>query len=160
VFLLDTYNEVYVWVGSGSNEIEKKKAMESAIEYVKSAQDGRDENTPILRIAAGFEPKMFTAHFHAWDPSKKVNYERQLQAMNLAGGANPVSVKDALAAYDKKYPLEDLKKRPLPPAVDASKLEYYLSDDDFKKAFNMDREAFSKLQQWKKNDLKKKVGLF
>lgn len=31
VFILDTYNEVYVWVGSGSNDVEKKMALETAV---------------------------------------------------------------------------------------------------------------------------------
>jgi len=80
VFILDTFNEVYVWVGSGSNEIEKKMAMESAVSFVETATDGRSKDTPILRINAGFEPRLFTAFFQAWDSSKRDNYERQLKS--------------------------------------------------------------------------------
>jgi len=157
---LDTYSEVYVWVGSGANEKEKEAALKGAVEYVETATDGRSKDTSILRVAAGFEPPLFTAFFHGWDPSKRDNYERQLKALNLAGGSKSVSVKANLAGYEKKYSLEDLKKRPLPTTVDAGVLENYLMDSEFQKAFKMSKDAFMALPAWKRNDAKKKSGLF
>lgn len=41
VFLLDAYNEVYVWVGDKSNATEKKMSLDAALQYVKNATDGR-----------------------------------------------------------------------------------------------------------------------
>jgi len=160
-FILDTFTEVYVWVGSGANEKEKEAAMRGAVEFVDTSTDGRSKDTSILRVNAGFEPPLFTAHFHGWDPSKKDNYERQLKALNLSGGnKNPVNVKANLAEYEKKYTFEELKKRPLPSTVNAAVLEMYLVDADFPKAFKVTKEAFMALPDWKKNDAKKKSGLF
>jgi hypothetical protein len=45
VFLLDTFNEVYVWVGDKSNAIEKKMSFDAALEYVANATDGRQKGT-------------------------------------------------------------------------------------------------------------------
>ena len=41
--------------------------MEFATQYVASADDGRDPELPIIRVNAGDEPRMFSAHFHGWD---------------------------------------------------------------------------------------------
>lgn len=43
--------------------------MKVAQEYINTASDGRSVDTPVVQIAAGNEPQMFTQHFHGWDPS-------------------------------------------------------------------------------------------
>ena len=70
IFILDTFNELYVWVGEKSNDTEKKMAFETAIAYVTTAEDGRSPDTPIIRVTSGYEPKMFTCHFLGWNPKK------------------------------------------------------------------------------------------
>ena len=57
------------------------------------------------------------------------------------------------------FSLETLKTM-LPQGVDNAKKEQYLSDEDFLKAFDVDRAAFSKLPGWKQQASKKKAGLF
>jgi hypothetical protein len=44
--------------------------------------------------------------------------------------------------------------------LDPSRKEEYLDDATFHSLFNMEREAFAKLSKWKKDEQKKKVGLF
>jgi len=63
----------------------------------------------------------------------------------------------------KIYPLKDLQLSNvvrLPRDVNRTKLELHLSDEDFQKAFRMDRKSFYSLQQWKQIDLKKRANLF
>jgi hypothetical protein len=63
----------------------------------------------------------------------------------------------------KVYPLKDLQligSVRLPKGVDRTKLEQYLSDEDFKAVFKMERASFAGLQAWKKLDLKKRANLF
>ena len=50
--------------------------------------------------------------------------------------------------------------RNLPPEVDSSKREEFLSDEDFFETFNMNRTEWAGLAAWKKKDLKKKAKLF
>ena len=40
IFLLDCFTEVYVWVGDGANDSEKKMASETARKYIEAAPDG------------------------------------------------------------------------------------------------------------------------
>ncbi|PIK60973.1 putative villin-1-like isoform X1, partial [Apostichopus japonicus] len=70
----------------------------------------------------------------------------------------PKKKEDNLESYPD-YSLDALKNNP-PGDVDVSKKELYLSETDFKATFGMDYEAFSKLPNWKKANLKKKAGLF
>ena len=44
--------------------------------------------------------------------------------------------------------------------LDPSRKEEYLDEATFKSLFNMDLAAFAALSKWKKDELKKKVGLF
>lgn len=67
VYLLDTFTQLFVWIGGKSTQQEKDKAMEFAASYAVDADDGRDPELPIIRVTAGEEPPMFACHFHGWD---------------------------------------------------------------------------------------------
>jgi calcium/calmodulin-dependent protein kinase I len=59
------------------------------------------------------------------------------------------------------YPLERLVVGASWPAgIDITQREAYLSDDEFKKVFNMSREDFYRLPLWKRSNLKKEKKLF
>ncbi|CAN0099992.1 unnamed protein product [Ascophyllum nodosum] len=68
VMLLDTVATVYMWIGAAANETERVEAMKVAQQYINTASDGRSPDTPVVQIAAGNEPSMFTQHFRGWDP--------------------------------------------------------------------------------------------
>jgi len=164
VFLLDTYNEVFVWVGAGSNEVERKQALITAVKYVEENADGRSKDTPVYRLNSGFEPPNFTAHFLGWDPvlakSNEDPYERKLREATGGGPAPLQSAQSALADYSKKYSYEDLKNKNLPSSVDQGNLEHYLSDDEFAKVLKMSRKDFEAQPKWKKDASKKAAKLF
>ncbi|XP_033756853.1 actin-binding LIM protein 1-like isoform X1 [Pecten maximus] len=60
------------------------------------------------------------------------------------------------------YPYEKLKisNFELPKDTDRNMLEIHLVQEDFEDLFNMNKEDFSRLAEWKRNDLKRKVDLF
>jgi hypothetical protein len=67
VFLLDLFTSIFVWIGSGSTENEKKRGVEMAQKFITDANDGRDADMPVTRVFAGSEPVMFTTQFAGWD---------------------------------------------------------------------------------------------
>ncbi|KAM4664600.1 gelsolin isoform 2-T3 [Discoglossus pictus] len=67
VMLLDTWDQVFVWIGNEAQEDEKKEALASASKYIASDPANRDKRTPIAVIKQGFEPPTFTGWFLAWD---------------------------------------------------------------------------------------------
>ncbi|MCJ8742715.1 hypothetical protein PDJAM_G00085410 [Pangasius djambal] len=65
----------------------------------------------------------------------------------------------------KVYPYEMLivnhrGRCKLPPGVDRTRLERYLSPEEFQSLFGMPMAEFDRLSLWKRNELKKKVSLF
>ncbi len=116
VAMLDAYNAVYLWIGGKSRETDKKIAMETAVEYVQKATDGRPKTT-VLNVKEGSEPIGFISTFHGWEGAVT-----QVQGITE-------SVHEALKEYspDKLYSYEELKKMKekdtLPKSIDKTELE-------------------------------------
>jgi hypothetical protein len=100
VMLLDTFKEVYIWIGGGSNDKERSSAMEIAKSYVETATDGRAKDIPIVRIVAGSEPPMFTQHFRGWDSDMLLKqtfidpFEAKMKALKEKEAAEEAATKD------------------------------------------------------------------
>lgn len=67
IMILDTWDQVFVWVGNEANEDEKNETLTSAVKYIESDPAGRDKRTPIVTVKQGFEPPTFTGWFLGWD---------------------------------------------------------------------------------------------
>ncbi|KAM7097041.1 villin-1 isoform 1-T1 [Ciconia maguari] len=178
VYLLDTWDQVFFWVGKGANESEKEAAAVMVQEYLRSHPSGRDLDTPIIVVKQGHEPPTFTGWFLAWDPlnwADKKSYEAlraELGDESSLGQLTSVltSTQEAFTATttlrpDKLeiFPLDVLvntSAEDLPQGVDPSRKEYHLSDQDFQTVFGMNRSAFGNLPLWKQQKLKKDKGLF
>ena len=48
VMILDTFSEVFVWVGRGANEVEKKEGLKTACEYIETDPSNRDLDSTLL----------------------------------------------------------------------------------------------------------------
>uniref|UniRef100_A0A8C4N565 Gelsolin n=1 Tax=Equus asinus asinus TaxID=83772 RepID=A0A8C4N565_EQUAS len=69
VMLLDTWDQVFVWVGKDSQDEEKTEALTSAKRYIDTDPAHRDRRTPITVVKQGFEPPSFVGWFLGWDDS-------------------------------------------------------------------------------------------
>ncbi|XP_077478181.1 gelsolin a isoform X1 [Stigmatopora argus] len=67
VMILDTWEQVFVWIGNEAQDEEKTEAMTSAVRYIETDPANRDRRTPIVKIKQGFEPPTFTGWFLGWD---------------------------------------------------------------------------------------------
>lgn len=89
VMILDGFNEVFVWIGSGSTEREKAMGVTTAHEYLKAAKDGRPENVPVHSVMAKEEPPQFALYFLGWDDAAakagEDHYTRSLARMHQGG---------------------------------------------------------------------------
>ncbi|XP_059192331.1 gelsolin-like isoform X2 [Centropristis striata] len=68
VMILDTWDQVFMWVGNEANEDEKTEAAASALRYIESDPADRDSGMPIVIVKHGFEPPTFTGWFLGWNP--------------------------------------------------------------------------------------------
>lgn len=105
VMILDAYREVFVWIGQGANETERKMALETVQNYINSDPSGRDPDTPIFQIQQGFEPPNFTGHFHAWDAEKwshgKTYEQLKSEATGVASAPVAFTAKTAAPTVQK-----------------------------------------------------------
>ncbi len=154
-----------MWIGNGANAEEKKRSLETSIDYVKADTSGRKvEDTIFITVRQGFEPPNFTGHFFAWDPKKwsdGQSYEDMKKALT-SGEELTSSVAADLAKFSvsAKFTFAQLSAAVLPEGVDASQKEQYLADDEFKQVLGISRAEFNALPGWKKANARKKSGLF
>jgi len=148
MLILDLHNVVYLWIGKEHNHMgDRKLALELVLEYVAKAPDGRPPNDPKV-VKEGFEPLDFGAAF---------------QAFRFSGKTVPLMlVSEALSEFSETYiPYEQLKnKKTLPSTVDTSRLEDYLSNEEFETVFATKREEWKERPLWKRQEEKKKAGLY
>ncbi|NP_001080503.1 villin 1 S homeolog [Xenopus laevis] len=176
VFLLDAWDQVFMWIGKSAHETEKKEAALTAQEYLKSHPGNRDINTPIIIVKQDYEPPTFTGWFLAWDPFKWENMKSYNDLKSELGDTSTfeqISLEITTQQFTAQtqistpsyqtYPSEMLvNKTPdeLPPGVDTTRKEEYLSTDEFRIIFGMTRSEFQALPEWRKQNIKKTKGLF
>ncbi|CAM9773741.1 unnamed protein product [Ectocarpus sp. 12 AP-2014] len=119
VMLLDTVSSVFVWVGPQANETERSESMNVAQQYINTASDGRSPDTPVLQVAAGNEPPLFTQHFRGWDPllTDKNTFVDPYQAKLAAAKEEEAKMETKYAEAPGTITLDDL---PAPPANGAA----------------------------------------
>ncbi|XP_014899892.1 advillin [Poecilia latipinna] len=168
IMLLDTWDQLFLWIGKEANEVERKEAVVTSQEYLRTHPGDRDPDTPIVLIKQGFEPPTFTGWFGAWDPSKwsgGKSYEELKK--ELGEDLTPIVLQTEENAEAEKtfqpFPPDMLiNKQPdeLPEGVDPSAKEKHLSDADFASVFGLSKDKFVSLPQWRQLKLKKEKGLF
>nr|XP_029506459.1 villin-1-like [Oncorhynchus nerka] len=95
VMLLDTWEEIFLWIGRSANEYETKEACNSALEYLRTHPAGRDPDTPIVSVKQGYEPLTFTGWFNTWDPEKwsgGSSYEEMKQNLGDVASISQITV--------------------------------------------------------------------
>jgi advillin len=150
VFILDTWYRVFIWQQQASAS-DRKKAMEVAVNYATSVQDGRPKDCPVLLVTAKEEPLMFINHFHAWRPIPK-------DPSAFVATLKPAA--EELAKFTKSYTYQELVDKKFPAGLDTTKLDTYLSDEEFEEVFEMTREVFATQPVWKQQKLKRDKQLF
>lgn len=91
VMLLDTWEEIFLWIGKTSNTYERNEAVSSAKDYLKTHPAGRDLATPIIMVKQGYEPLTFTGWFSAWDPYKWSDGKSYEEMKNSLGDVSAIS---------------------------------------------------------------------
>ena len=82
VMILDTGENVYLWIGPSSSEIEVKLAFKSTQVYIQNLKIKQPKRPrKLLLTTKGKEPLAFTKCFHAWSKHKNMqigNLEKKL----------------------------------------------------------------------------------
>ncbi|XP_065184620.1 uncharacterized protein LOC135815272 [Sycon ciliatum] len=82
VLLLDTGNQVFMWIGEAALQNESQGANKMALDYLASDQTGRKpETTAIHVVLQRYEPITFTSHFLHWDAGLWDQEQSSLEAV-------------------------------------------------------------------------------
>eukprot|EP01132_Coremiostelium_polycephalum_P002473 gene2473-3060_t len=159
VFIFDNCKNIFIWSGSKAPEKEKKRGTEIALDYLKLLKDGRSDSD-VLFITENEEPLNFTCYFHSWD-SFRFFLNNGADSNEQEDSPKVENAINVLKKYYQTVPYDQLlNPKTLPPEIDKSVLEMYLSDDEFKKVFNLSKQEWEKIPAWKKIELKKTASLF
>ncbi|VDK20015.1 unnamed protein product [Taenia asiatica] len=114
--------------------------------------------TRAVAVYAGIEPEEF---LHLFPPSSRPAEAAAYHLSNGKSAGQADQVGELLNRLENmKFSLKELQQYPRPPDLDITRLEIYLTDEDFENAFHMSRGAFAELPEWKKLNLKRSVNLF
>eukprot|EP00252_Welwitschia_mirabilis_P024171 TRINITY_DN7065_c0_g1_i1.p1 TRINITY_DN7065_c0_g1~~TRINITY_DN7065_c0_g1_i1.p1 ORF type:complete len:1024 (+),score=247.76 TRINITY_DN7065_c0_g1_i1:394-3465(+) len=117
VMILDSFSEIYVWVGQSVDSKLKQKALNIGQKYMEKdvLLEKRSLETPFFVILEGGEPSFFT-RFFTWDSSKSAmhgnSFQRKLSI--LKNGMSPVSEKPkrrSPATYSGRSSVPDKTQR-------------------------------------------------
>ncbi|XP_071349655.1 advillin [Trachinotus anak] len=169
VMLLDTWDQVFLWIGKEANEVERKEAVVTSQEYLRTHPGNRDPDTPIVMVKQGFEPPTFTGWFTAWDPSLwsgGKSYEELKKEFGDAASTVEVSTEQDCGESEKyfqPFPPDTLVNKlasELPEGVDPTQKEKHLNDSDFSSIFGITKAEFVCMPRWKQLNMKKEKGMF
>uniref|UniRef100_A0A8C2YYE4 Advillin n=1 Tax=Cyclopterus lumpus TaxID=8103 RepID=A0A8C2YYE4_CYCLU len=155
VMLLDTWDQVFLWIGKETNEVERKESVVTSQEYLRTHPGARDPGTLILLIKQGFEPPTFTGWFTAWDPSKWIggkSYEELKK--ELGEEATPVNV---TTVCEVLFIFQAFSRNKL---FFLTVFQKHLSDSDFNHVFGITKDDFASMPRWKQLNMKKVKGMF
>jgi hypothetical protein len=173
VFILDTYSQLFIWVGSGSTQEEKDKCLIVAAQFIENADDGRSPDIPVIRVEANNEPMMFTLFFQGWDFGEKKPYVDPFANKIVLPKATPAPVAStttsnvpastpgaSVVSTDGSMHSYETLISSIPSGVNPAAKEQHLDASEFQKVFEMDVTTFNSLPKWKRDSKKKAVGLF
>lgn len=160
VMIVDAYMTIWIWIGNKSEEREKKNAIKRVDAYKKALTDGRDiKKVQVVCIAPCNEPFTFTGLFPEWEDEISATWVEEKKAGKVVTEEQKAEDSKYKDPTKNKFDLETLKAT-FPEGVNPLTKEAYLEDAVFEEVFKMTRRDFGELKQWKKDKLKKEVGLF
>uniref|UniRef100_A0A8B9LZG5 Villin-like n=1 Tax=Astyanax mexicanus TaxID=7994 RepID=A0A8B9LZG5_ASTMX len=95
VMLLDTWDELFLWIGNSANQYETQESYRCAVEYLKTHPAKRDPETPVITVKQGYEPPTFTGWFNAWDSHKwsgGLSYEEMKSKLDDSGSVTQITM--------------------------------------------------------------------
>eukprot|EP01103_Thecamoeba_quadrilineata_P020850 TRINITY_DN918_c0_g1_i4.p1 TRINITY_DN918_c0_g1~~TRINITY_DN918_c0_g1_i4.p1 ORF type:complete len:1156 (-),score=372.66 TRINITY_DN918_c0_g1_i4:17-3484(-) len=147
--ILDAYDEIFVWLGRHSHESEKELAIAAALRFSEGISGGRPSNPPCFLVTDSKEPLIFISYFFGWIQLRPASLDTPLSL-----------VADSHLDYTRKYSYPEIRAAVYPKSFDETRLEMYLSDEEFTRVFGMNLEAFGQLTSWKREEMRKALGLY
>ncbi len=121
-------------------------------EYISLSN--RHSSSRIKVVEAFHEPNEFIKYFHGKISSQDNSGWNRNRNPPLKTTLESIYANLTL----KTYPKQILLSGNIPAGVDLKRIEYYLSLEEFKELFGVEREVYEEMKGWKREEMKKRVG--
>ncbi|XP_022334058.2 advillin-like isoform X1 [Crassostrea virginica] len=165
IFILDLYDQIYVWTGSQVKDDLRRLTPICLKRYIETDPAGRlDETISVWFLTQNNEPDSFIKFFPYWTIngiSGEQSYElcRKLVRQENVKVDIDKEMIDRTYVGKTKYSYKDLLKKELPEDVNPQHKEHNLSEKQFREAVKYPRDQFYRLPVWKQEQLFKSARL-
>ncbi|CAG0886127.1 unnamed protein product [Darwinula stevensoni] len=84
VYILDCYNDIFVWIGKSSTRLVRAAAFKLSEELLEM-MPMRSKHSAIIRVTEGTEPQVFKSKFEGWDDVIAVDFTRTVESVRKTG---------------------------------------------------------------------------
>ena len=165
IYFLDTFDQIYIWVGHNIEDDDKKKISYLILKYIEDDTAARCiEDVSIWIVSQSHEPETFIKHFRNWCNTPYGGQEVYILARKIVRQENArIDVEQEMVdrTYVKysKYAYRELIKKDPADEVDRSHKEFHLTERHFKEVMKMGRLDFYRLPLWKQEQCIKSARL-
>eukprot|EP01127_Copromyxa_protea_P016124 TRINITY_DN4742_c0_g1_i1.p1 TRINITY_DN4742_c0_g1~~TRINITY_DN4742_c0_g1_i1.p1 ORF type:complete len:860 (+),score=208.65 TRINITY_DN4742_c0_g1_i1:38-2581(+) len=190
VVILDVGYNVFVWISSDASDRATRRVKSLVREYVSTLEDGRsntpivlvEQGKEIIDFTLYFHGWQYneTAKMRKYSKKPLISVETLRTEVPLRTGTElPLVAEEAAESPEEKknsaawaagfkdlnpdnlvVAWERLQIKPPPKGVDGTRLEAYLSEEEFTTKFKMTPVEFYKHPKWKQVTIRKSVGIF
>ncbi|XP_053405078.1 advillin-like [Mercenaria mercenaria] len=165
VYILDTYDQIFVWCGERVDAGTRTTLFDIAKEYIRNDPAGRDFTlVSVWVVSQRSEPFAFTKHFTTWNAlgyAGRHAYEvlrKRVRQENAKIDINQ-NIIDTSFLEQPKYSYKVLLKHDLPHDVDDTSKQNHLSEKQFREHLKISRLEFYRLPLWKQKQILKSARL-
>lgn len=165
VYVLDMYNQIFVWYGERVESDTRRQLSDIAKEYIRQDPAGREfDLVSVWIVSQRSEPFAFTKHFRSWNAlgyAGRHAYEvlrKRIRQENAKIDINQ-NIVDTSFLTEPKYPYKVLLKKDLPHDVDDTNKQNHLSEKQFREHLKISRLEFYRMPLWKQRQILRSAKL-
>ncbi|KAJ7305988.1 hypothetical protein JRQ81_010354 [Phrynocephalus forsythii] len=148
VYILDCWSDIFIWIGRKSPRLVRAAALKLGQELCSMLH--RPKHAMVTRNLEGTECQVFKSKFKNWDDVLKVDYTRNAESVQQAGGLSGKVQKDVEKKDHMKADLTALflpRQPPMPLAEAEQLMEEWNEDLDGMEGFVLEGKKFARLPE-------------
>lgn len=165
VFFLDTFDQIYIWVGKNIDDEDRQMLSFLPQKYIEEDAAARClEDISVWIVTQNHEPETFVKYFRDWCNTQYggldvYNLSRKMVRQENAKINIDQEMVDRTYQKFSKHAYRELIKKEPAEEIDRSHKEFHLTDRHFKEVMKMDRMDFYRLPLWKQEQCIKSARL-
>ncbi|WAR00247.1 AVIL-like protein [Mya arenaria] len=165
VFILDTFDQLFMWCGERVEGKRRKRLLELSEAYIRCDPACRDHSAvSVWAVSQRCEPLAFIKHFRTWNAlgySGRHSYEILRKRVRQENAKIDIdqNLVDTTFLSQPKYPYRVLLQKELPPDIDDTNKHNHLSERQFRDNLKVSRLEFYRFPVWKQRQVLRSARL-